>query len=92
MVTKDSTEKTVLALAVDPDNSKKLYAAIEMGQELSFYTSDIVRCNRNSLPDSQYIYLFSHSCASKLFLNAGHNLSEALGAFDVCNIFCCSFS
>jgi len=40
MVTKDNIPITVLALAVDPDNSKKLYAAIEIGSEISFFTSN----------------------------------------------------
>ncbi|MES1214746.1 MAG: hypothetical protein ABUT20_04440 [Bacteroidota bacterium] len=40
IVTKDSTQKKVLSFAVDPDNSKKLYAVISIDKVIAFYTSD----------------------------------------------------
>jgi photosystem II stability/assembly factor-like uncharacterized protein len=40
IVTKDGTNRNVLAFAVDPDNSKKLYAAISIDQSLSSYVSE----------------------------------------------------
>ncbi len=39
LFTKDSTERNVLALAVDPSNSKKLYAAISMNEKTFFAIS-----------------------------------------------------
>ena len=39
LITKDSTRRNVLALTVDPDNSKKLYAAISINKEAGFYFS-----------------------------------------------------
>jgi photosystem II stability/assembly factor-like uncharacterized protein len=39
-VTKDSTRRRVLALTVDPTDSKKLYAAISINKEVSFFFSD----------------------------------------------------
>jgi photosystem II stability/assembly factor-like uncharacterized protein len=38
--TKDSTRREVLALAVDPDNSMKLYAVISVDNEVSYCFSD----------------------------------------------------
>lgn len=38
--TKDSTNHKVLALAVDPSNSSKLYAAIEINKSVALHTSD----------------------------------------------------
>lgn len=40
VVTIDSTERRVLALAVDPGNSMKLYAAIAMDNTVAYYYSD----------------------------------------------------
>lgn len=40
IVTNDSTRRKVWALAVDPDNSQMLYAAIQVDSQLAFYTSD----------------------------------------------------
>lgn len=40
LVTSDSTSRDVLALAVDPSDSKKLYAAIEINNSIAFYISD----------------------------------------------------
>lgn len=40
MVTKDSTRRNVIALAVDPENSAKLYAAIQVSEVSAFYVSD----------------------------------------------------
>ncbi len=39
IITRDSTLRNVLALAVDPSNSDKLYAAISINDETGFYTS-----------------------------------------------------
>ncbi|MDN5211787.1 hypothetical protein QQ020_06985 [Fulvivirgaceae bacterium BMA12] len=39
IVTRDSTLRKVLALAVDPDDSRELYAAIMIDDTLAFYTS-----------------------------------------------------
>ena len=39
LVTKDSTRRNVLALAIDPEDSKKLYAAISIDEQTGFYTS-----------------------------------------------------
>jgi photosystem II stability/assembly factor-like uncharacterized protein len=39
LVTKDSTRRNVLALAIDPEDSKKLYAAISIDKQTGFYTS-----------------------------------------------------
>ena len=39
LVTKDSTRRNVLALAIDPEDSKKLYAAISINKQTGFYTS-----------------------------------------------------
>ncbi len=40
VVTEDSTRRSVAALAIDPENSDKLYAAITVGNAPGFYTSD----------------------------------------------------
>ncbi len=40
VVTKDSTRRKVLALAVDPANSKQLYAAISIDNNAALYVSD----------------------------------------------------
>lgn len=40
LVTKDSIRRKVEAFAVDPANSKKLYAAISLNERSAFYTSD----------------------------------------------------
>jgi photosystem II stability/assembly factor-like uncharacterized protein len=40
IITNDSTRRNVLALAVDPDNSKKLYAAISIDDASSYFFSD----------------------------------------------------
>jgi photosystem II stability/assembly factor-like uncharacterized protein len=40
IITKDSTERNVLALSIDPDNSKLLYAAISVNNEEAFYFSN----------------------------------------------------
>ena len=40
IVTRDSTRREVLAFAVDPDNSQKLYAAISTDHTVAFYFSD----------------------------------------------------
>ena len=40
IVTKDSTNRKVLALAVDPSDGNKLYAAISIDREIGFYFSD----------------------------------------------------
>jgi photosystem II stability/assembly factor-like uncharacterized protein len=40
LITKDSTVRKILAFAVDPEDSKKLYAAISIDKSVSFYTSD----------------------------------------------------
>lgn len=40
VVTRDSTRRSVQALAVDPSNSKKLYACLSIGRTTAFYTSD----------------------------------------------------
>lgn len=40
VVTQDSTSRKVLAFAVDPANSKKLFAAIQIGEAVAFYESD----------------------------------------------------
>ena len=39
LITKDSTRRNVLALAVDPDNSGKLYTAVSINGEIGFYNS-----------------------------------------------------
>ncbi len=39
LVTKDSTHRSVLALTVDPSDSKKLYAAISIDKEVGFFFS-----------------------------------------------------
>jgi photosystem II stability/assembly factor-like uncharacterized protein len=40
IITNDSTSRHVLALAVDPDNSMKLHAAISVNNAGAYYTSD----------------------------------------------------
>jgi len=40
IVTKDSTDRKVLAFTIDPENSKKLYAAISIDKSIAFYISD----------------------------------------------------
>jgi len=40
VVTRDSTKREVLAFAVDPENSNKLYAAISIDQSIACYISD----------------------------------------------------
>lgn len=40
LITKDSTDRNVLAFAVDPSNSKKLYAAISIDKKIGFFISD----------------------------------------------------
>jgi len=40
MVTKDSTRRDVVALAIDPENSAKLFAAIQVSEITAFYVSD----------------------------------------------------
>ncbi|HTE31926.1 MAG TPA: hypothetical protein VK666_16205 [Chryseolinea sp.] len=40
MVTKDSTQRNVTALAVDPENSRQLYATIRISKASAFYVSD----------------------------------------------------
>jgi photosystem II stability/assembly factor-like uncharacterized protein len=40
VITKDSTNRQVLALAVDPGNSKKLYAAISINKSTALFISD----------------------------------------------------
>ena len=40
LVTKDSSSRNILALAVDPANSAKLYAAISINKSTSFYVSN----------------------------------------------------
>jgi photosystem II stability/assembly factor-like uncharacterized protein len=40
LVTKDHTTRKVLALTVDPSDSKKLYAAISVNDRTGFYSSD----------------------------------------------------
>jgi photosystem II stability/assembly factor-like uncharacterized protein len=40
VVTKDSTRRKVLAFAVDPAESRKLYAAISIDKSVSFYSSN----------------------------------------------------
>ena len=40
MVTKDDTRRTVLALAIDPAQSKKMYAAIRVEQSVALYVSE----------------------------------------------------
>jgi photosystem II stability/assembly factor-like uncharacterized protein len=40
LVTKDNTIRKVLAFAVDPEDSRKLYSAISIDKSVSFYTSD----------------------------------------------------
>lgn len=40
VVTKDSVDKEILALAIDPDKSTKLYAAIRNDEAVGFYISD----------------------------------------------------
>jgi len=39
LITNDSTRRNVLAFTVDPGNSKKLYAAISINEEVGFYFS-----------------------------------------------------
>jgi len=40
MVTRDNTQRTVLALAIDPSDSEKLYAIIEINNEIGYFISD----------------------------------------------------
>jgi hypothetical protein len=40
IVTRDSTTREVLAFAVDPDDSKKLYGAISINKAIAFYSSE----------------------------------------------------
>ncbi len=40
IITPDSTDREVLALAVDPENSMKLHAVISINNNSSYYTSD----------------------------------------------------
>ena len=40
LITKDSTDRSVLALAVDPSDSKRLYAVISIDREAGFYFSN----------------------------------------------------
>jgi len=40
IITRDSTRRTVQALAIDPDDSKKLYAVIEIDNEIGLYISE----------------------------------------------------
>jgi photosystem II stability/assembly factor-like uncharacterized protein len=40
IITNDSTRRNVLALAVDPDNSKKLHAAISIDKAIAYFFSD----------------------------------------------------
>lgn len=40
IVTRDSTNHRVLAMAIDPSNSRKLYAAIEIDREKSLFVSE----------------------------------------------------
>ncbi len=40
IVTKDSIRRNVMALAVDPENSAKLYAVIQVNEAKAFYVSD----------------------------------------------------
>jgi photosystem II stability/assembly factor-like uncharacterized protein len=40
IITNDSTRRNVLAMAVDPGNSKKLYAAISINKTVGFYSSN----------------------------------------------------
>ena len=40
VITRDSTKREVLAFAVDPEDSNKLYAAISIDQSVAFYTSE----------------------------------------------------
>jgi len=40
VVTRDSTKREVLAFAVDPENSKKLYAVISIDKSIACYISD----------------------------------------------------
>ena len=40
IVTKDSSSRKVLALAIDPADSKKLYAAISIAKEIGFFISN----------------------------------------------------
>jgi photosystem II stability/assembly factor-like uncharacterized protein len=40
LVTKDSTRRSVLAFNIDPENSRKLYAAISIDHATAFYTSE----------------------------------------------------
>lgn len=40
LITTDSTDRQVLAMAVDPDNSMKLHAAISVDNNVSYYMSD----------------------------------------------------
>jgi photosystem II stability/assembly factor-like uncharacterized protein len=40
IITNDSTRRHVLTLAVDPDNSKKLYAAISINNVIGYYFSE----------------------------------------------------
>jgi photosystem II stability/assembly factor-like uncharacterized protein len=39
LITNDSTQRRVLALTVDPDNSLKLHAAISIDESVAYYTS-----------------------------------------------------
>jgi len=40
IVTRDSSYRNVVALAIDPENSAKLYAAIQIDKTIAFYESD----------------------------------------------------
>ena len=40
IITRDSTTREVLAFAVDPDDSKKLYGAISIDKAIAFYSSE----------------------------------------------------
>jgi len=39
LITKDSTRRSVVALAIDPEDSRKLYAAISIDKQTGFYAS-----------------------------------------------------
>jgi hypothetical protein len=53
MVTKDSTKRNVTALAIDPENSKKLYAAIQINDTHAFYSSNDGGAHWDKLKDLQ---------------------------------------
>jgi len=40
MVTRDNTQRSVLALAIDPSDSEKLYAIIEINNEIGYFISE----------------------------------------------------